>query len=95
MNLLVAGKKGQKCHPLPAEFVSSHVIQKREGDEITKSRAHDDTEEDPDIVRHDTKHYHVAHSHLQHVEDCLDNMKQPAEEQRDECTNNHDKHLLQ
>jgi len=57
-------------------------IQQRERDEITEDRAHDDSEKDPGVVRHDAQHQHVAQGHLQHVEDCLDNVQQPAGEKK-------------
>lgn len=64
--------------------IPSDPTQERKWDEITKDRAHNDPEEDPGVVGHDTQHQHVAQSDLQHVEECLDAMQQPAEEETDE-----------
>lgn len=62
--------------------IPSDPTQEREWDEITEDRAHDDPEEDPGVVGHDAQHQHVAQRHLQHVEECLDTVQQPAEEER-------------
>lgn len=59
----------------------SAPIQEGEWDEISEARAHYNSKEDPGVVRHDTEHQHVAQSHLQKVEEHLDNVKQPAEKQ--------------
>ncbi len=63
----------------------SHLTQQRKRDEITKDRAHNYPKEDPGVVGHDTQHQHVAQRHLQDVEECLDTVQQPAEEEREEC----------
>lgn len=62
----------------------SAPIQERERDEISETRARYNRQEDPGVVRHDTQHHHVAHSHLQNVEERLVDMKHPPERQRDE-----------
>lgn len=62
----------------------SAPIQERERDEISETRARYNRQEDPGVVRHDTQHHHVAHSHLHNVEERLVDMKHPPERQRGE-----------
>lgn len=61
----------------------SGLTQQRKRDEITEDRSCDDPEEDPGVVGHDTQHQHVAQRHLQDVEDRLDTVQQPAEEEEE------------
>lgn len=72
-----------KCEEIciTGAITPSAPIQEREWDEISEARAHYNTKEDPGVVRHDAEHQHVAQSHLQKVEERLDDVKHPAEKQ--------------
>lgn len=61
----------------------SDPTQEWEWDEIPDDWSHDDPEEDPGVVRHDAQHQHVAQQHLEHVEERLDTVQQPAEGERE------------
>ena len=48
-------------------------------DEVAKARAKDDAEEEPDIVCHGNQHEKVGHSHLDDVQERLDDVHRHAD----------------